>query len=204
MRQWATEALGKIGDSHAVEPLCTALKDRAKEVRLRAVEALSKIGDWRAIEPLGVALKDSEKEVRLRAVEALSKFGHWCAIEQLGVALKGGDKEVGLRAVEALSKIGDGRVVEPLCIALKDRDRQVRLLAAEVLVNLYRSGSLEESQKRLIVAQRPQITAKHTDGQAIVSHYSETTRDQYGDCGQHTDHDVLGHQDLGIGIDFPI
>ena len=53
----AAEALGKIGDEQAVEPLIKALsydggRWRDREVREAAAWALGEIGDERAVEPL--------------------------------------------------------------------------------------------------------------------------------------------------------
>ena len=50
VRGGAAEALGKIGDARAVEPLIQALKDKDDDVRRNAAEALGKIGDVRATE----------------------------------------------------------------------------------------------------------------------------------------------------------
>lgn len=57
-RQPAAEALGKLGDVRAVNPLIAALKDKQWDVRLTAAEALGKLKDTRAVEPLITALKD--------------------------------------------------------------------------------------------------------------------------------------------------
>ena len=57
MRRVAVEALGKIGDTRAVEPLIKALQDSEEYVRRGAVEALGKIGDTRAVEPLITVLR---------------------------------------------------------------------------------------------------------------------------------------------------
>ncbi|MGA7076414.1 MAG: HEAT repeat domain-containing protein [Halobacteriota archaeon] len=48
----AAYALGKIGDSRAVEPLIRALDDAAPEVRTGATYALGEIGDTRAVRHL--------------------------------------------------------------------------------------------------------------------------------------------------------
>jgi len=58
VQQKAALALGKIGDSRAVEPLIWALRDKNEPVRRCAAEALGKIKDDRAVEPLIRALKE--------------------------------------------------------------------------------------------------------------------------------------------------
>jgi HEAT repeat protein len=45
VRKKAVEALGKIGDKKAVEPLILALKDAFPDIREEAAEALVKIGE---------------------------------------------------------------------------------------------------------------------------------------------------------------
>jgi HEAT repeat protein len=51
-RAWTIEALGRLGDSQAVEPLCKLLSDDHVLIRQAAAEALGKIGDPSALEPL--------------------------------------------------------------------------------------------------------------------------------------------------------
>jgi len=85
-RASAIEALGRIGDSRAVEPLIAALKDEDVNVRWPAARALGEIKDTRAIKPLIAALKDAEWIVREAAAEALIKIGA-PAVEPLIAAL---------------------------------------------------------------------------------------------------------------------
>jgi len=87
VRCLATEALGKIGDGRAAEPLIAALKDEDRDVRWSAAEALTTIDDVRAVEPLIAVLKDNKEFSMLQN-----------------------------RIIEALGKIGDGRAVEPIMI----------------------------------------------------------------------------------------
>ncbi|MBI4673448.1 MAG: HEAT repeat domain-containing protein [Chloroflexi bacterium] len=72
VRICAADALGEIGDPHAVEPLMAVFKDSDESVRTGAVRALSKIGDARAVEPLIAALED--KRVNEVAAKALLPF----------------------------------------------------------------------------------------------------------------------------------
>ena len=72
----AAEALGKIGDKRAVEPLIKALEDKDGYVSQHSARALGKIGDTRAVEPLIELLSDDDWGVRNAAKEALKKLGH--------------------------------------------------------------------------------------------------------------------------------
>ena len=103
VRESAAEALGKLGDAQAVEPLCKALADADHHVRKSAAEALVKVGDARAVEPLCMALCDAYTLVRVYAAEALGRIGDTRAVIPLRKAL--GDKDVWSAATQALDKI---------------------------------------------------------------------------------------------------
>lgn len=72
----AAEALGKIGDVKAVEPLIQALSFETSSTRASAAEALGKIGDARAKKPLEQALSDENPYVQKTASKALKKMGY--------------------------------------------------------------------------------------------------------------------------------
>jgi len=104
IRREAAIALGRIGDTMAVEPLIQALKDEHGYVRREAAYALGIIRDARAVESLIQALKDEDSYVRSDAAEALANMGK-PAVEPLTKALKDGDSRVRDAAKEALEKI---------------------------------------------------------------------------------------------------
>ncbi len=82
------EALGKIQDRRAVEPLIAALKDKYPPLRRSVAAALGAIKDRRAVEPLiAVVMERQNKDSDLTVIEA---------------------------AVRALGEIRDPRAVEPL------------------------------------------------------------------------------------------
>ncbi len=56
--------LEEIGDVHAVEQLCGALRDPDPTVRHAASRALGKIREARAIEPVLIALKGPDPAMR--------------------------------------------------------------------------------------------------------------------------------------------
>jgi hypothetical protein len=104
----ATEALGKIGNERAVEPLIKTLEDDWDSVvRLFATEALGKIGDARAVEPLIKTLENADNNVRrYAAAEALGMINDERAVEPLKEALQDDYKGVRHAAKEALEKLG--------------------------------------------------------------------------------------------------
>jgi hypothetical protein len=123
----AAQALGKLGDPRAVEPLTKALGDNYNAVRLAAAAMLGKLGDGRAAGPLIRALGDNDSDVRCVAAEALGKLG-----EPLWQNLVKGDTGDWQR----LGDCGDKRAVEPLIKALGDDDGRVSRAAAEALGRL--------------------------------------------------------------------
>ena len=97
----AAEALGKIGDSRAVEPLIEVLNDIVEFI---AIDSLRKIGEP-AVEPLIKALKNKDTLIRSGAVRALGELRDKRAVEPLTEALKYGDMFVRSAAVGALEKL---------------------------------------------------------------------------------------------------
>ena len=74
IRSCAAEALGKIGDERAVEPLIKALQDKAWDVTYTAIEALGDIGDLGAIEPIKKYVIETDVErVRGRGMIVLDE-----------------------------------------------------------------------------------------------------------------------------------
>lgn len=71
----AAEALGKIGDKRAVEPLMDILKTSREPALLEAAaEALGNLKDSRAVPALTHLMKEATVAVRLKAVVALGKI----------------------------------------------------------------------------------------------------------------------------------
>jgi HEAT repeat protein len=126
VRWSAADALAKIGDARAVEPLIAAFKDKL----VRNVKALEQINDTRAVEPLCAALDDESHEVRHAAAKGLGKIGDPRAVEPLISAL---NRTPDLPTMEALGRIGDARAVEPLVPALKHKHHYMRETAARTL-----------------------------------------------------------------------
>jgi HEAT repeat protein len=147
VRQSAADALGRIGNSEAVEPLIHILEDTNQEnsVRTSAVTALGRIGSTDAVEPLISVLKNKSEVRRIRfgAVTALSRINGAGATAALVGVLKDRDSKVRFMAVEALSFIGDDTAVRPLLNAAMDNDEFVRLKAVEALGYIGRDEAVE-------------------------------------------------------------
>ena len=128
----AAEALGDMGDTMAVEPLVTALKnDEYSGVRWKAAEALSKIGPP-SVEALIGTLRHHDDDVRWKAAIALGEIGDPRAIKPLISLLCDEDRFVKSHAALALGTIGEP-AVNPLIRALHEGDGNLRWGAAIAL-----------------------------------------------------------------------
>jgi len=108
----AAEALGKLGDAQAVEPLIAVLKDGGYLLYKAAAKALGELGDARAVKPLINALKNKDK--RDIVASALGELGDAQAVKPLIEILQDRDMRDNYRQVStALAKLGEP-AVEPL------------------------------------------------------------------------------------------
>ncbi len=130
VRASAAQALGELGDRHAVEPLIASLKESDGNVQQAAAQALGQLGDTRAVEPLIASLEFKWMQpyyffVQRAAVQALGKLKDRRAVDPLIalINIKSRQNEVKLvqrAAAEALGNFGDSRAMEPLIVLLKD------------------------------------------------------------------------------------
>lgn len=134
VREYAAEAVGKIGGKRGVEPLIETLKDGSWRVRMWAAWALGNIRESRAVEPLIRALSDDRLEVRRLAADALSNIGE-PAIAPLIKVFSDEDSDLVARVRYVLWNIGNAVVVS-LIKALDTDDWRVRMRAAIALGNI--------------------------------------------------------------------
>jgi HEAT repeat protein len=152
----AAEALGRIGDPRAVDPLFAAARDlhAPEPCRRAAAEALGKIGAP-AVGSLRAALGDSRADTREAAARVLGKVGA-PAVEALSTALKDPSACVREAAAKALGEIGDASAVEVLTGALTDdSSERVRQSAAKALARIgWTSASGRTGEAYRLVEQR--------------------------------------------------
>ncbi|MCW7079764.1 MAG: HEAT repeat domain-containing protein [Candidatus Methanospirare jalkutatii] len=147
LRKCAADALGKLKDAQAVEPLSEVLlKDEDADVRASAAQALGEIGDAKAVEKLIKALNDEDRGVREKAVAALGKMG-MDAFEPLVQALSAKKARVRKGAALALGNLRMKDAIEPLTKALHDKNFEVRWCAAQALANIGAFEPLIEASK---------------------------------------------------------
>jgi len=125
--QWfAAEALGRLGNARAIEPLLGLLRDEDSGLCWSAANALGQLGDDRAFEPLLDLLKDKDPGVRGRAADALGRLGDARAVQPLLGLLGDEDSAVRGDAAHALGQLGDMRAFEPLLGLLREKNNLVR------------------------------------------------------------------------------
>ena len=159
----AAEALGKIGDRRAVEPLIAVLTDSHEcEHYDSVVRALGEIGDARAVLPLVEAIEGSNPNRQFlsdqsdwgmyssyiknrfidTAIEALSKIDDPKAIEplmQVFKSYKGKNRPYLQKAlINAMSNTGDPRAIDILSAARDEK--HLHEIASEALKKLEQTG----------------------------------------------------------------
>ena len=100
----AALALGRVGDSRAVNPLISALEDQPR-VREAAAKALGEIGDPSAVRNLIAALEDADWEISSTIAKALGKIGDPRATKPLINLLRDKSKNVRWPASQALNAV---------------------------------------------------------------------------------------------------
>lgn len=162
--QGAAEALVKIADQKAVEPLMVLLKE-GRFAAAKAVEGISPPTDpqtqawcavgtfsWEraaelgqaAVQPLVFGLQTFGSSAdRTNAAEALGRIGSAEALDPLIAALQDRDLSVRAAAAGALAKLRDPKAVAPLTVALRDVDEWVRRAAATALGEIGDPRALE-------------------------------------------------------------
>lgn len=143
VRQMSVEALGRIGETEALELLIRRLDDEDERVRGVVPRALGAIGDDAAVEPLINAMNtDPDSGVRHQATQALGEFRGERVVRSLINALDAQDTRVVMEAMSSLAKTGDESAVGPLAQRL-NAERAIRLRAAESLGRLGDPRALE-------------------------------------------------------------
>lgn len=126
-------ALGKIGDSRALDPIVAALKGEEDYLKPYTAEALGMIGNARAVGPLIAALKNADPTVAAFAIQALERIKDPRALGPLVAVLEDENPSNRRAVVQALGTIGGDGVSEPLIAALQDEDMDVRICGVQAL-----------------------------------------------------------------------
>lgn len=119
IRSAAVEALGRLEDARAVEPLINMLTDDDVEVRRNVVYALSHFSDPLAAEALVSMFGDDAIEIRDSVGRPLIGLGD-IAIDALVQALESDNIDIRTRAAFYLVRFGKPETLEPLVRLLTD------------------------------------------------------------------------------------
>ena len=155
VRLACADALGRIGDRFAVEPLIDVVKDENEKsvyVKESATVALGRIGDVSAIEPLVSIIEgkqglwDKFSFLKERIVEALGKLNinNKRVFNGLKQSLMDSSAMVRINAIEALMNSEYDEAEELIRTALKDEDEEVQRNALIALYNMVGRDVLDE------------------------------------------------------------
>ncbi|MBI2193757.1 MAG: HEAT repeat domain-containing protein [Planctomycetes bacterium] len=130
----AIEALGRLDDVRAVNPLVSALNHQASAGRrASAALALGNLGFSEALEPLIAALGDSEELVASASAAALGSLGHMKGLEALLSPVAHTRAGVRKSVASALGNFKNTRATEMLVRLLSDPASEVRANALAAL-----------------------------------------------------------------------
>jgi len=197
LKRLAAQALGRIRDPRAAEPLRTALlktseqnvrdaianalkvigeghrlldnlNDKDVGVRAKAAAALGTIQHTAAIGPLTALLDDANIEVRRAAVKALGQLKAASAADRMISLLDDNDNAIADFAAESLMQMGCvGRAVDIQLRRIKDADAKVRTLAVRALGNLH-DGSSATALLSAISDPAPGVRAAAVDAMSLL------------------------------------
>ncbi len=145
-RSGAAEALGKIGDVRAVQPLIDTLKTDTPTVQRVAIGAIALIAAPSGEAALMQAIKDknADAEARLQAASGLGKIASPAAVETLVTSLNDPDLKMRSAAVAALAHAGrptlngptQPQALQALIAALSNSSDNIRTGAANALTRV--------------------------------------------------------------------
>lgn len=157
VRLAAADALGKIGDKSAFEPLSAIISDdneKSSYVKETAVVALGMLGDSRALDVFGSIInagklfKEKFSFLKERIIEALARLDiseEGKAIEILKTGLMEPSSHLRIASIEALMNINNSQCYDLIYDRLKfDEDTEVRKNALVALYNITDKAVLDE------------------------------------------------------------
>lgn len=154
IQEGVVDALGKLGDPRAVDPLIDVLKHYDTGVRTGALKSLAIFHDQRTVDPISRLLKDNDKEIRKTAAKILGDLkdpnGFWPLTETLN------DKDAGVRktVAEALGKLGIHEGRDYLVRLIRDEDSDVREAVGDALLALKWQPADDVQRAQLAIAVR--------------------------------------------------
>jgi len=120
VRQYLALAIGRLGDSAALEPLLEGLNDSDPDTRLYVASALGRLHDARAVEPLIALVEAPDHDLRKMAIYSLGMLGDTRAVPPLRGALNDSQQDVRWNAALALARLRDAAGI-PVLHQMMDR-----------------------------------------------------------------------------------
>jgi HEAT repeat protein len=138
-------ALGKLRDTRAVEPLIYLLRNEFEyEIRKNSARVLGLLGDTRSIESLVNALTDENWQVRGEATYALRKFVSPRIIELLiNLVQNDENNEVRGSAATVLAEIDNPNIERALVSERNSNSEEVRNIAVAKIAKLAEGGDIQ-------------------------------------------------------------
>jgi HEAT repeat protein len=140
VRQWAVDALSRIGDPADLPLVVDALDDSFRKVQEIAAEGLMRMNPDRAREVFMLRLDASDDMARVLAAQTLADMGEMTAVPAMIEQLQDDSLDDGVRDVmaQSLGRLGDSRAAAPLVeLALQEAaDLQLRRSAADAVTLL--------------------------------------------------------------------
>ncbi len=140
VRQWAVDALSRIGDPADLPLVVDALDDSFRKVQEIAAEGLMRMDSARAREVFMLRLDASDVLARVLAAQTLADMGESAAVPAMIEQLRDDSLEDGVRNVmaQSLGRLGDSRAAIPLVELALDQsaDLQLRRSAADAVTLL--------------------------------------------------------------------
>lgn len=140
VREWAVDALSRIGEPEDLPRLVVALDDPFRKVQEAAAQGLIRMDEEAARQAFLERLERRDPDALVTAAQGLVGLGDRTAVPQLVRLLQDPEVPAGVRGVvaQALGDLGDPWAAEPLAGLALDpaADLQLRRLAAEALAVL--------------------------------------------------------------------
>jgi HEAT repeat protein len=145
----AADALARIGDARAYEPLLLLLASDRGAVRRSAIAALNSLGHPSMPEDVRRMLLDVNPHVRESAVRIAGYFGYADCANLLLQSIHDSSEDVRRAAVESLPNFSEEMILPILKAAIADESSKIRAAAAQSLGHLGSISSLRELMRAM-------------------------------------------------------
>ena len=184
VRLACADALGRIGDKYAVEPLIDVVKDENEKsvyVKESATFALGLLGDTSAIDPL-VAIMESKQGLwdkfsflKEKIIEALGKLNiiNKKVLKVLKSSMMDSSPMVRINTIEALMNSEYDEAQDLIRTALKDEDEEVQRNALVAMYNLIGRDILDE-----VISLPGYSKFLKEEAQSMIEEYEEGEEDE--------------------------